>query len=176
MKEFVGNIWTETDKRGVVQLGFARKYIDEVLGECFHVIPADTRQARKGQPLMVLETNDGTERIKSPLSGTILVFADKAKNFPDRLTEEDVICEVLPEGVKLDRVVQKNKIVYDDPFADADVDQRRFWANLQNQAAPPPPPQPIDNRTAVERLAEAQRRNAIRDGQRAQERARRRAR
>jgi glycine cleavage system H lipoate-binding protein len=102
MKTFVdGSIWTETDARGVSLIGFRQEYIDQVLGECFHVVQADTRRARKGCPLMVLETNDGTNRVRSPVTGTILTFSDKARNFPDRLTEDDVIVEVLPEGTVL---------------------------------------------------------------------------
>jgi hypothetical protein len=101
MRESLGNIWTETDSRGVMRIGFSREYIETKLGECFHVMQADIKFARKGQPLLVLETNDACEKIKSPLTGTILMFNGKAANYPDRLTDEDVIVEVLPEGVKL---------------------------------------------------------------------------
>src|SRR5579864_9391330 len=101
MKEYLGNVWTEVDARGVLRLGFTKQYIDERLGECFHVVPADVGNTTKGGSLLVLETNDGTSRIKSPISGTILVFSDKARNFPDRLTEEDVIIEILPTGKTL---------------------------------------------------------------------------
>jgi glycine cleavage system H lipoate-binding protein len=100
MKTYVdGMIWTETDTKGIVQIGFRKNYIEDVLGECFHVVQADTRRARKGCPLMVLETNDGTNRVRSPVTGTILTFNDKARNFPDRLTEDDVIVSILPEGM-----------------------------------------------------------------------------
>lgn len=102
MKTFVdSSIWTERDARGVDLIGFRQSYIDQVLGECFHVVQADTKKARKGSPLMVLETNDGTNRVRSPVTGTIIRFSDKARNFPDRLTEDDVIVEVLPEGAIL---------------------------------------------------------------------------
>lgn len=113
MKQFDGNIWTDTDSRGVVQIGFTKAYIENQLGECFHVMQADRSTARRGQPIMVLETNDGTSRIKSPVSGHIIKFNGKAMDFPDRLSEEDVIMEVLPEGVKLP---EKKKVEYKDVF------------------------------------------------------------
>lgn len=137
MKVVTGNIWTDTDARGVLKIGFTKQYIDNELGECFHVIQADTKLARKGQPLMVLETNDGTSRIRSPINGSIISFSHKAQNFPDRLVEEDVIMEVLPEGVKLEKVVAAKP--------------QKYWNNIQNFvvddmfAAAPPPPAPVGN-------------------------------
>lgn len=101
MKEFIGNIWTEAGADGRVRMGFSRRFIEERLGECFHVMQADIKSVKKGEPLLVIETNDGLESLKSPLSGNILVFNAKARNFPDRLVEEDCILEILPEGVKL---------------------------------------------------------------------------
>lgn len=101
MKEFIGNIWTEAGSDGRVKMGFSRRFIEERLGECFHVMQADIKSVKKGEPLLVIETNDGLESLKSPLSGNILVFNAKARNFPDRLVEEDCILEILPEGMKL---------------------------------------------------------------------------
>lgn len=109
MKEFSGNMWTESDKDGRVKIGFSKRFIEDRLGECFHVMQADVRTVKKGTPLFVIETNDGLESLKSPVSGTILVFNAKARNFPDRLTEEDVIAEVLPEGVKLEKAKKEKK-------------------------------------------------------------------
>lgn len=101
MKEFTGDLWQEREPDGRIKIGFAKRYIDDVLGECFHVMQADTREVKKGGPLMVIETNDGLTSLKSPLTGTILNFNSKARNFPDRLSEDDVIMEVVPEGVKI---------------------------------------------------------------------------
>ena len=106
MKEFIGNIWTETEPAGTVRIGFSRGFIEQRLGECFHVMQADSKFLRKGSPLLVIETNDGLESLKSPISGTIMSFNPKARNFPDRLTEEDMILHVIPEGVK---IVEKAK-------------------------------------------------------------------
>lgn len=109
MKTIVGNLWTEEGKDGRVNIGFTRNFIEERLGECFHVLQADMQVVRKGGPLMVIETNDGLESLKSPLTGSILVFNAKARNFPDRLTEEDNIMEILPEGVTLPVSTKKSK-------------------------------------------------------------------
>jgi glycine cleavage system H lipoate-binding protein len=149
MKTFVdGSTWTEPDDRGVIRIGFRQSYIEQVLGECFHVVQADTRKARKGCPLMVLETNDGTSRVRSPVTGTILTFSDKARNFPDRLTEDDVIVEVLPEGVTLPPRSQKtvaSKNSGPDRFAEAAMQfgdlfaqaaEARHWFEPEPQVAP----------------------------------------
>lgn len=105
MKETRGNIWTETDNRGVVKVGFTRKYIEDRLGECFHVMQASQigQKLMKGDPMLVMETNDGLVNLKAPLSGILQVFNPKARDFPDRLDEEDTIVEIVPDGVKLEK-------------------------------------------------------------------------
>jgi glycine cleavage system H lipoate-binding protein len=113
MKEYSGGLWTETAPSGVVRLGFSKVFIEQKLGECFHVMQADSKNVKEGEPLLVLETNDGLESLKSPITGTILHFNSKARNFPDRLTEEDNILEVLPEGVKAPKPDKKEKIITD---------------------------------------------------------------
>jgi hypothetical protein len=158
MKEQLGNIWTETDNRGVMKIGFSREYIETKLGECFHVMQADTKFARKGQPLLVLETNDACEKIKSPLTGTILVFNTKAANYPDRLTTEDTIMEVLPEGVKLPEL-KKFKLtgIVDDSRAQS-------WPDLWAPQEPPAPP-PQANEADVRRVWIEEQRVRLRDAQ-----------
>lgn len=164
MKQFDGNIWTDTDSRGVVQIGFTKAYIENQLGECFHVMQADRSTARRGQPIMVLETNDGTSRIKSPVSGRIIKFNGKAMDFPDRLSEEDVIMEVLPEGVKLP---EKQKVTYKDVFTQAVDFQRRIDDVFAEEA--PAPVQEANRAEALRVLDEQLRRR------RAEEQLRQRA-
>lgn len=164
MKQFDGNIWTDTDSRGVVQIGFTKAYIENQLGECFHVMQADRSTARRGQPIMVLETNDGTSRIKSPVSGRIIKFNGKAMDFPDRLSEEDVIMEVLPEGVKLP---EKQKVTYKDVFTQAGDFQRRIDDVFAEEA--PAPVQEANRAEALRVLDEQLRRR------RAEEQLRQRA-
>lgn len=172
MKTFVdGTIWTERDDRGVERIGFRQSYIEQVLSECFHVVQADTRTARKGCPLMVLETNDGTSRVRSPVTGTILTFSDKARNFPDRLTEDDVIVEVLPEGVTLPSTAKKAKTSAENVRIDLtpffQQAERRNWF-VENPAPAPQAPDPVDvgivdaqERIAQQRVQEVQARNAL---------------
>jgi len=107
VKTFSGNIWQETDKAGVVSIGLRQTYLEEKMQECFHILQADAQHLKKGGPMMVIETNDGLESLKSPLTGRITFFNDKARNFPDRLVEDDVIFTVLPEGVKPVEVKRK---------------------------------------------------------------------
>lgn len=169
MKTFNGNIWTETDDRGVVKIGFSRAYIEQQLGECFHVMQADRRVARQGQPIMVLETNDGTSRIKSPLNGRIIKFNNKAMDFPDRLSEDDVILEVLPDGVKLPETKAKPKVEY------------KTWVNNDmfvqvNNPFQVPPPVIADDRVHDDERREALRREVFEQQRRmVEERARRAA-
>jgi Glycine cleavage H-protein len=114
MKTIIGNIWTEVKESGLVKVGFTQQFIEQRLGECFHVMQADVRQVKKGEPMLVIETTDGLESLKAPLSGSIHFFNVKARNFPDRLNEEDLIMELLPDGVVLP-VVKKKKVI--DKFA-----------------------------------------------------------
>lgn len=129
MKEFIGDLWIDKAEDGRVKIGFARRFIEDRMGECFHVMQADTRNVKKGGPLLVIETNDGLRPVKSPLSGSILYFNDHARNFPDKLVEDDCILEVLPEGVKLSSVkkAEVKKSTYDSDF----------FAILDAQPAPP---------------------------------------
>lgn len=93
MKTISGNIWYE-QVGGRMAIGFTKQCLDEKLQECFHILPADAYSVKVQGPLMVLETNDGLESVRSPVAGRVLFFNDKARNFPDRLTEEDVIVEI----------------------------------------------------------------------------------
>src|SRR5271156_6203635 len=109
MKEYIGNLWTESGPKGTLRIGFTQRFIEEKLGEGFHVMQADLTKVQKGGPMLVIETNDGLESLSAPITGTIMTFNERARNFPDRLKEEEVILEVLPEGVKLEVVVKKTK-------------------------------------------------------------------
>jgi hypothetical protein len=101
MKKINGNIWIDSGEKGKIKIGFTKDYLETKLQECFHVLPADNFQVKDRGPLMVLETNDGLETIYSPANGRIIFFADKAKNFPDRLVEEDVVVEIeVPKPVE----------------------------------------------------------------------------
>ena len=122
-KEFAGDLWMEQQTDGRVRLGFRKHFIDARCGECFHIMQADVQQVKKGGPLFVLESNDGLTPVKSPLAGKILYFNTKARNFPDRLIEEDVLLEILPEGVKLKQEekskatkVKEDYVQWGDPF------------------------------------------------------------
>jgi|SRR5712664_2297847 len=114
MKENREPIWIETNPDGTVNVGLTHNFINQKLQECFHIIQADATDVKRNSPMLVLETNDGLESIKSPITGRILTFSDRARNFPDKLTEDDVIIKILPEGVKLPekkRAVAKKKVV-----------------------------------------------------------------
>lgn len=97
MKMNYGDLWVETLPEGTINVGFTQPCIEEKLQECFHVLPADVVRTKREQPLLVLETNDGLVSIKSPVNGHITFFSDKARNFPDRLSEEDVIVTLITE-------------------------------------------------------------------------------
>lgn len=106
MKKIDGNIWYE-ERAGRMSVGFTRQCLDEKLQECFHILPADSYSVKARGPLMVLETNDGLESVRSPVAGRVLFFNDKARNFPDRLTEEDVIVEIEMPKPEVKKVASK---------------------------------------------------------------------
>lgn len=190
MKTDLGKIWYETDERGVWKVGFTRRYIEQKLGECFHVMQADIKQAQVGLPLLVLETNDGIERIKSPVTGTVLEFNARARDFPDRLTDEETIVQILPKGVTLPKVETKksksvdtipldfNERIWNDLTQAAQAVPQpgqpvRIWEDFQQAVAPPPPPitrginegihqQLNRRREEVERLQQTAQRGATR--------------
>jgi len=95
-KEILGSIWVQTSRDGMVSVGLTRDYIRQKLGECFHIMQADAGQLTLNQPMLVLETNDGLETIKSPVSGVIVHFNWRARDFPDKLTEEETILVIKP--------------------------------------------------------------------------------
>jgi glycine cleavage system H lipoate-binding protein len=99
MKQVSGNLWFTTEK-DETRIGFTRSFIAERLSECFHVLPADTKNVKEKGPLLVLETNDGLEPVCSPVTGRLTYFNEKARNFPDRLTEEDCIVSLSSKELK----------------------------------------------------------------------------
>lgn len=109
MKIMRDQVWTEEVKSGELNVGFTQRFINDKLPECFHVLQADSTHLFEGSPMLVIETNDGLESIKSPITGTVIMFNAKARNFPDRITEEDVILTVVPKGIK---VAMEKKVTY----------------------------------------------------------------
>jgi|SRR5579859_4580903 len=151
MKTNYGDIWCETQPDGRMSIGFTKKCIEEKLCECFHVLPADISTAKLKQPLLVLETNDGVEAIPSPISGRIIIFSQKAKDFPDRMNEEDVVVSIEPPEVTARKLKEKRsaprptKIVdAENPFIIQD------WLQFVQQPAIAPAPQVNEARAAAE--------------------------
>lgn len=81
-------IWFEKDG-DIVRVGFTNNFLAQ-MDECWHILPAG-KQVKEKDPLMAVETNDGLLSIRSPATGYIMDFSDKAMNFPDKLTAEDVV-------------------------------------------------------------------------------------
>lgn len=93
-----GLIWSEDHADKSITIGFTQRCITEKLQECFHVLPADASEVREKGPLLVLETNDGLQSIKTPVAGKVAYFNPKARNFPDKLTDSDTIVTLFPKG------------------------------------------------------------------------------
>lgn len=91
MKQFnqKNQIWFEQND-GVVTVGFTKSFLDG-LDQCWHVLPANNQRFREKGPLMVVETNDSLISIMSPVSANFVQWERKAQDFPDQLTEDDVI-------------------------------------------------------------------------------------
>lgn len=142
MKEVLGNLWfTKDATNDSTNIGFTKQFIDERLSECFHVLMADTKIIKEKGPLLVLETNDGLEPVRSPLAGRIVFFNDKARNFPDRLLESDIIVSLSHK--------EPAKKATPSPYYDIPMLQEQFNAGPQQAQAQPAlrrrsePPVPI---------------------------------
>lgn len=97
MKVNHGLIWSEEKEDKTIHFGFTKACIENKLQECFHVLLAETKEVREKGPLLVLETNDGVQSIKTPFAGVVSYFNTKARNFPDRLNEEEIIVTIVPK-------------------------------------------------------------------------------
>lgn len=89
-------IWYE-HQDNVVKVGFTKSFLDS-LQQCWHILPANLQRFREKSPLMVVETNDTLISIMSPVAANFSEWSDKAQNFPDQLTENDVVLQ-LRQGV-----------------------------------------------------------------------------
>lgn len=96
-KETRGPIWVQTNKDGTVSVGLTAEFVRSKMGECFHIMQADLDDVIINQPMLVFETNDGLESVKSPVTGSVLQFNRRAVDFPDKLTEEEVILTIRPK-------------------------------------------------------------------------------
>lgn len=86
------NIWFR--KKGEnVEIGFTPQFLP-IVKECWHVLPATKGEVRQNAPLMAIETCEELLTIFSPVKGSIIKFNTSASNFPDKLTDEDVICVI----------------------------------------------------------------------------------
>jgi len=84
-------IWY-TEKGSQTEIGFTADFLNTVK-EAWHVVPVSLKEKVKPtHPLLAVETNDALFTVFSPREGQITTFNSKAHNFPDQLTEDDVIC------------------------------------------------------------------------------------
>ena len=126
MKQFKDDIWIDEREDGTINIGFRQDFIDRKLMECFHIVQADSKQVQENGPMFVIETNNSLESVKAPCTGRIIAFNSKARNFPDKLNENDVIMtlSIKPEELK----AAKPKVVYED-FLDQILDEPQIVGN-----------------------------------------------
>lgn len=106
MKQTYGDVWTTTMDDGTINIGLTNDFIQNKLDECFHILPADFYNVSENEPMIVVETNEGLESIKSPVSGQVIFFSALAKNFPDQIKEDDVIMKVRSGRQRLSEYMQ----------------------------------------------------------------------
>lgn len=80
----------------MINVGFTPNFL-QILEECWHILPYGKGVIREKDPLMAVETNDELLSIQSPISGVLMNFSEKAMNFPDKLTSDDVIVSLNPD-------------------------------------------------------------------------------
>lgn len=86
-------IWYEQTEQGVTKIGFTRSFLDG-MDQCWHILPGNMERFREKAPLMVVETNDALVSILSPITGNFGQWSVKAQDFPNQLTEDDVVMEI----------------------------------------------------------------------------------
>jgi glycine cleavage system H lipoate-binding protein len=82
-------IWFYKDG-DLVRVGFTNNFIQR-MDECWHILPYGKGKIAEKDPLMAVETNDELVSIAAPVAGILAEFSNKAMNFPDKLTADDVI-------------------------------------------------------------------------------------
>lgn len=88
-------IWFEKDGK-IVRLGLTRNFL-ETLTECWHILPSNMKKIKQKAPLLTIESNDGLISLLSPVTGYLQNWDNKAANFPEKLTEADVIVTLTSE-------------------------------------------------------------------------------
>ncbi len=91
-------IWYEQDGK-YVRMGLTRSFLD-TLDECWHILPSNMTAIKMKAPLLTIESNDGLISLLSPVTGNLSNWDSKAANFPEKLTEEDVIVTLSSEAVE----------------------------------------------------------------------------
>lgn len=91
----LNQIWYEQDGKQV-KVGLTRDFLAQ-LEECWHILPGHNRTIKAKSPLFTMETNDGLIPVLAPISGSVVSWDAKATNFPDKLTENDVIMVLTSE-------------------------------------------------------------------------------
>lgn len=84
----LNQIWYQQDGEQI-KIGLTRSFLD-TLDECWHILPGG-RSVKAKAPLMTVETNDSLVSILSPVAGNLFNWNERATNFPDKLTEDDVV-------------------------------------------------------------------------------------
>lgn len=85
-------LWFETLGTNTM-IGFTKPFL-EIVNSSWHVLQNGVGSVKKDAPLLSVETDDALFAVPSPLDGEIITFSDKAQNYPDKLTEDDVVCIV----------------------------------------------------------------------------------
>lgn len=99
-KVVVDKIWFMKDK-GTIQVGFNKSFLRELSeGSCWHIMPANNRRVKEKLPLLTVESSDELVSIPSPVSANVYSFSDKARNFPEKLNEDDVVIELRESDTK----------------------------------------------------------------------------
>lgn len=126
-------IWHEVDGPKI-RIGLTNSFLG-TLEECWHILPAGEGTFKKLSPLMTIETNDCLVSILSPVSGNFLNWNTTAANFPDRLTENDVVLTLTSEKVAKAAPPQEAatpQALSANPFAPNSA-QWRAWNNIQRE-------------------------------------------
>lgn len=120
-------VWYKKEGTAIT-IGFTKDFLTS-LDQCWHILPASLEQFKPKAPLLTVETTDALISIMSPVAGNFMQFSQRAQNFPDKLTEDDVVLE-LREGPFVRPTVAPRRIVDMGDFVGGGIVGHRGAAGL----------------------------------------------
>ena len=83
--------WTRPGKRGLVEIGFSKDFLDELNETSYGIILAREANFKSGKPCMFVEMSWGTLTVESPVSGELYHVNDQVFSRLDAIKVDDPV-------------------------------------------------------------------------------------